>query len=253
VPLLASNRNKKLQQKVEESTSSSSSSSPLLWAGLELAIWNFLAQGLLNIGLLSTGSARASSLSQTSVLFTPVISLLFGQSVPSTVWIGCAIALVGLTLLSGGGAGMALAFSTGDWLVMGGALSWSMYLLRLSKIGSKFNEINLQAIKSIIVAVLDSVWFGFSLWKNPATSFGWVTHLAAWAALFYSALGPGTVADVLQQKGLKDVSASEANVILSMEPVFAALCAWLLLGEVTSLQETLGGGLILVAALVATR
>jgi drug/metabolite transporter (DMT)-like permease len=254
VPLLASNRSKQ-QQTVEESTSSSSLSSPLLWAGLELAIWNFLAQGLLNVGLLSTGSARASFLTQTSVLFTPVISLVCGQSVPSTVWIGCAIALVGLTLLSGGGAagGMALAFSTGDWLVLGGALSWSMYLFRLSKIGSKFDEINLQAIKSTIVAVLYSVWFGFSLWKNPATSFGWVTHLAAWGALFYSALGPGTVADILQQKGQKHVSASEANVILSMEPVFAALCAWLLLGEVTSLQETLGGGLILVAALVATR
>jgi drug/metabolite transporter (DMT)-like permease len=258
VPLLVSNRTKQ-PSNIEESTSSSSIwswSSPLLWAGLELAIWNFLAQGLLNVGLLSTGSARASFLTQTSVLFTPIISLVSGQSVPSTVWIGCAIALVGLTLLSGGGAGagsMALAFSTGDWLVLGGALSWSFYLFRLSKIGSKFNEINLQAIKSTIVAVLYSVWFGYSLWKNPAMSFGWVTHLAAWGALFYSAFGPGTVADVLQQKGQKDVSASEANVILSMEPVFAALCAWLLLGEVTSLQETLGGGLILVAALVATR
>lgn len=44
-----------------------------------------------------------------------------------------------------------------------------------------------------------------------------------------------------------------ANVILSMEPVFAALCARLLLGETTSLEETLGGGLILAAALIATR
>jgi hypothetical protein len=71
----------------------------------------------------------------------------------------------------------------------------------------------------------DVVWMG-----NP---FG---------SLFYSAFVPGTVmADVL------------TNVILSMETVFAALRAWPLWEEVTSLQETLRGGLILVAALIATR
>jgi drug/metabolite transporter (DMT)-like permease len=78
----------------------------------------------------------------------------------------------------------------------------------------------------------------------------WTT---AGALLLYSALGPRTVADVLQQKGQKEVSASEANVILSLEPVFTAVCARLLMGETTSLVETIGGGLILLAALIATR
>jgi drug/metabolite transporter (DMT)-like permease len=64
---------------------------------------------------------------------------------------------------------------------------------------------------------------------------------------------PGTLADILQQNAQKYVSASETNVILSLEPVFTALCAWLMLGEVTSMQENLGGGLILIAALIATR
>jgi uncharacterized membrane protein len=38
-----------------------------------------------------------------------------------------------------------------------------------------------------------------------------------------------------------------------METVFAAVCASLLLGESTSLEETLGGGLILAAAMIGTR
>jgi drug/metabolite transporter (DMT)-like permease len=72
--------------------------------------------------------------------------------------------------------------------------------------------------------------------------------------LLYSAMGPGVVADVIQTQGQSKVSsASEANVILSMEPVFAAVCAFFILGEVTTLPETVGGGLILLAALVATR
>jgi drug/metabolite transporter (DMT)-like permease len=233
-------------------TTTSIGSSALMWAGLELAVWNFLAQGLLTVGLVSTGSARASFLTQTSVVLTPMIALLAGQAVPSRVWKGCGIALVGLTLLSGGG-GLALAFSSGDLMVLGGALSWSLYLFRLSQIGSNFDEIHLQSVKTFVLAILYSVWFFLSGGMSSSSVMGWTTHLVAWGALWYSALGPGMLADVLQQQGQKHVSASEANVILSMEPVFAALCATLLLGEVTTLPETLGGGLILMAAVVATR
>jgi drug/metabolite transporter (DMT)-like permease len=200
---------------IVSSLSPSPSPKSLLFAGSELAVWNFLAQGLLNVGLLSTGSARAAFLTQMSVVMTPVISLLVGQSVAPTVWIGCAVALGGLTLLSGAGgvAGSTmLAFSTGDLLVIGCALTWSIYLLRLSKIGSKFDEINLQAVKTNVIAVLNSLWLAVSVWQNPAaSSWGWVTSSTAWLALFYSALGPGMVADILQTKGQKDVSASEGK------------------------------------------
>jgi drug/metabolite transporter (DMT)-like permease len=266
-------------------------SSSLLWAGCELAFYNFLAQGLLNIGLLSTSSARASFLTQTSVVFTPVLSRMFGQQVPPNVWIACGLALVGLTVLSSAGATAAavttttttaaaatgsffsLSFATGDWLVLGGALSWSMYLFRLSKIGSKFDEINLQFVKSILLAVFYAIWLvaatigGGSVGAaagagGPTESslsmalvsqpFGWLLNGAAFLTILYSAVGPGTVADVLQQQGQKEVSASEANIILSLEPVFTALCAWALLGEFTTVREAVGGGIILAAALVAT-
>ena len=74
-----------------------------------------------------------------------------------------------------------------------------------------------------------------------------------WLLLFYSAIGPGTIADVVQQQGqTKVASASESNIILSLEPVCTAICAYLLLGETTTLVETIGGGLILAAALIAT-
>jgi drug/metabolite transporter (DMT)-like permease len=220
IPLLSFKKietQKKKDSPASPSKAKSLSSSPksLLIAGSELAVWNFLAQGLLNVGLMSTGAARAAFLTQTSVVMTPVISLLAGQSVAPTVWIGCAVALGGLTLLSGNG-GVAgntmLAFSTGDLLVIGGALSWSLYLLRLSKIGSKFDEINLQAVKTNVVAVLNSVWLAVSVWQNPAaSSWGWITSSTACLALFYSALAPGMLADILQTKGQKDVSASEGK------------------------------------------
>jgi drug/metabolite transporter (DMT)-like permease len=247
-----------------------------VWAAIELAFYNFLAQGLLNIGLLSTSSARASFLTQTSVVFTPVLSRIFGQRVPSNVWIACGLALVGLTVLSSATAGTTAAvegtffsnvvqLSAGDWLVLGGAASWSLYLYRVSKIGRKFDEVNLQFTKSILLAIFYSIWlvvvivmsngsvvdsFMTAFVRQP---FGWLMSGAAFWTVLYSAVGPGTLADVLQQQGQKGVSASEANVILSLEPVFTALCAWIIMGENTSIHEALGGGIILAAALVATR
>jgi drug/metabolite transporter (DMT)-like permease len=268
VPLLAKKNIFKSQKKnsltaasTPEVGSSSVSTTSALWmAALELAVWNFGAQGLLTVGLLSTGSARAAFLTQTSVVITPLISLLAGQAIAKQVWFGSVVALVGLVLLSGGGAAAAgaasglFAFKTGDLLVMGGAFCWSLYLFRLSKIGNRHDEIQLQSRKTSILAVFYSLWWlGSFLTFGPAALWlGW-TNVVAWALLIFSAIGPGVLADVLQQQGQKQVSASEANVILSLEPVFAALCAWLLLGEVTSLQEGIGGGLILLAALIATR
>jgi drug/metabolite transporter (DMT)-like permease len=86
---------------------------------------------------------------------------------------------------------------------------------------------------------VNALWLG---WQN----------IFAWALLAYSAVGPGALADVLQQQGQKKVSASEANVILCSEPIFTALLAFLVSGEVTSPTETAGGGLILLAASLAS-
>ncbi len=241
----------------------------LFRSGLELATWGFLAQGLLNVGLVSTGSARASFLTQASVLFTPLISTLIGkQSVAKNVWLACLVALVGLVVLTMGAGGSAAAgvssafavsLSKGDLFVLGGALSWSMYLFRVNTLGPKHPDLVLQGVKTGLMAVLYSIWWIsggglFSAGKFALSSLpSWMTSSAVvWAALFFSAIGPGTIADVLQQKGQKDVSPSEANILLSAEPVFATIFAVLLLGEKTSLLEMGGGALILMAAVIAS-
>ena len=250
VPLLLTNK------KTEQADGADLQSTPTsFWfAAAELALWNFGAQGLLTLGLLSVASARASFLTQLSVVLTPIISLVAGQSIAPTVWLACVIALGGLTLLSGGIAGIASGgLAVGDCIVIAGALCWSLYLFRLSQMGGKFDEVPLQAGKTALLGVLYSLWCAVStLTTGDNLWLGWQNPLA-WAFLLYSALGPGTLADILQTQGQKSVSATEANILLSLEPVFTALCAFLVLGETTSATENIGGGLILVAALVATR
>ncbi len=51
---------------------------------------------------------------------------------------------------------------------------------------------------------------------------------------------------------MKLESASESNIILCLESVFAAICAFVFVGEVASMREIVGGFLVLIAAVLAS-
>jgi len=249
---------------------------PMWIAALELSFWNFGAQGLINAGLLYSPAARASFLTQTSVVMTPLISALAGESIKSSVWGGCALALVGLFLISTSSSASDVSvgdavssFNQGDAMILLGALSWSTYIFRTSKMASNYSELDLQYTKTVLLAVMYGGWFVtnvVSTLSSAGTSFlsaGWLEALTplwsgwmnpiVWILLTYSAVGPGAVADLLQQKGQKETSASESNIILCLESVFAAVCAFLLLGEVSSMREIFGGSMIVLAAVLASK
>jgi len=243
-----------------------------------------ITKGLINAGLLSSPAARASFLTQTSVVMTPLISALTGERVKSSVWSGCGVALLGLYIIttsattvdidvggidSAATAAAASTFNQGDAMILLGALSWSTYIFRTSRLANSYSELELQFTKTALLALMYGGWFlatAASALSAAGTSFlstGWVEALAplwsgwnsslAWLLLAYSAVGPGAVADLLQQQGQKETSASESNIILCMESVFAAACAFFLLGEVSSIKEIVGGLLIVVAAILASR
>jgi drug/metabolite transporter (DMT)-like permease len=129
--------------------------------------------------------------------------------------------------------------------------------------------VNLQFAKTAFAAVMYVGWFLVDtalIHKSavaPKRFSDWVEALAplwpgyggwqVWLLLAYSAIGPGVLADILQQSGQKIINATEANVILTTETVFASVFAFVLLGEAVSPKEGMGGLLILVAALISSR
>ena len=146
----------------------------------------------------------------------------------------------------------------GDILVLGGSFCWSVYIFRMSRIGKPHSEIKLQAYKTFILTLLDTSWMILSTLRSNGSTGGIMSlwqgwqNLAAWALLFYSAMAPGILADVLHQIGQKKLSPSNASVILSMEPIFSSICAMIVLDEQPTAKESLGGGLILIAALLVS-
>jgi drug/metabolite transporter (DMT)-like permease len=97
------------------------------------------------------------------------------------------------------------------------------------------------------------LWFLIALLQTETCLWSGWDNLLGWAVLAYSALGPGTIADLLQQKGQETVAASESNLILCMEPVFTLFLGRFILGEETSWLEKLGGFFLILGAMVAIR
>ena len=68
-------------------------------------------------------------------------------------------------------------------------------------------------------------------------------HLIILGIAVVSTIGPLT----LFLAGLQKLSSAKASIIVMIEPVVAALAAWLLLGEQLTAQQLLGGGIVLLA------
>ena len=75
---------------------------------------------------------------------------------------------------------------------------------------------------------------------------------AAWIALVYLGLLASVVVVTLQAWGQQRVDAMRSAIVFGLEPVFAALTAWVLLGESLGWTGS-GGAALIVAALVVSQ
>lgn len=253
LPLLMKHKPNPIHADPTRSSSSTTTPASFWRVATELAICNFGAQALLTLGLFSTASARASFFTQTSVVMTPILSAVVGYRIHWRVWLGCVVALIGLILLSGNGKEtLSFRFGIGDLFCLAGAFCWSFYLFRLSCVGGSFDEVRMQAAKTFLLAILYSIWYALAQLQSDINLWtGWHDWIT-WMLIFYSALGPGALADIIQQKGQAIVWAAEANVILSLEPVFTACLGFIFLGEATTFHEKAGGTLIILASIIST-
>ena len=71
-----------------------------------------------------------------------------------------------------------------------------------------------------------------------------------WLSVLYMAVFAGAVALLAQTWAQAHLAPTRSAIIMSMEPVFAAVFAVLLGGESTTTRMLLGGGLMLTAMLI---
>ena len=199
------------------------------------------AQILQTYGLSMTPAAVSGFVTGTYVVLTPVIgALVLRQRTPSTTWVAVALATAGLGLLALRG----LSVGTGELLTLGSALLYAVHIVGLGQWSGAGDAVGLATVQMIAIGVLCALVAlpgGVSL---PASG-------GAWVAVLYTAVIAGALALLVQTWAQAHLTATRAAIIMTMEPVFAAVFAVAFGGEYLTLRMLAGGLLVLSAMFVA--
>lgn len=214
----------------------------LLLAGLAIGAALTVGINLQQVGLLFTSVTNSGFITGLYVIFVPLLGLLIGHRTSTGTWLGAALAVSGMALLS---IGPDFHVASGDWLQLTGAVVWGGHVLLVGLFASRYDPIRLAFLQFATCSVVSLVL------AVTFEEIHWDAIVQAGPALLYGGLfgvGTGFTLQVIAQK---HAIASHAAIILSLEAVFAAIAGALFLGESLHARGYLGCGLMLAGMLVA--
>jgi drug/metabolite transporter (DMT)-like permease len=195
----------------------------------------FLAASLQQIGLVSTTAGNAGFITCLYVVIVPMVGFFLGRTTGVRIWIGAALALVGLYILSIG-AGFTLA--PGDLLELIGAFFWAGHILVIGHIGSRMDTLELSVGQFATCSILSLI---AALVREPNAFAG---LLPAAIPILYGGILSTCVAYTLQIIAQRTAHPAHASIIFSMEALFAAVGGVLILRELVTTRLVVGGVLM---------
>lgn len=196
------------------------------------------------LGVLHTSLSNAGFLGGLSVIFTPILGLIFKKQIPTgkfaVVAILCIVG-VGLLTLNGG-----FKPAAGDLLCICGSLSFSCNLL-ITETAVKNKSVDpfQMAIYELgAVAVLMSI--GALIFEKPSLPQTPVT----WATTLFLAIFCSGVSITIQVLAQRHTTANHVGMIYTLEPMFVALIAYCFAGEVLSVKGYTGAAIMMSAILL---
>jgi drug/metabolite transporter (DMT)-like permease len=231
---------------------------PIIIAGLLLGSVYFISYATQSVGLLFTSATKSAFITGTFVIFTPIFQLIIIKKAPRKGTIlGIILVLFGLLLLSGKGdsltevfAELGGGFNIGDILTLFCAMAYGLYIVFLDRESKKFDFmplVFLQILFTAIASFLFTIFFSATGIEEIKFSLsgGVIT------AVLYTSLLATIITTTLQTKYQKELTPSKAGVILSFEPIFAAVSAYILLGETLTIFG-IAGGIFIFGGLLCT-
>jgi drug/metabolite transporter (DMT)-like permease len=218
-----------------------------IWLGTGLGLVLFAAYAFQTIGLQYTTASAAGFLTGLSVVLVPILGLPLLRIMPHRrSWAGAGIAVIGLACL----CGLDLVhLAVGNVLVLFCAVFIAAQMLLIEKYGREESSLALATVEIVVLAICCSLVSLLRIEPMPGLHL-WLQPSVMWAVLICAI--PGTAfAYWAQNVFQKFTSSAQTAIIFSMEPVFAAVIAWVYLHDTLSRLAILGCLLIFVGMLVA--
>jgi drug/metabolite transporter (DMT)-like permease len=194
-------------------------------------------------GLMYTTPSKSAFLTGFSVILVPLIVMLSGSRMGSGTLLGGVLGLAGIYLLVAP-SGMT-AVNKGDILTLAGAISFAVHIVLVGRYTKKYSFLHLVPVQVLVVGVTSLVAIPFV----PDQTMH-LTHRLVGAILVTAVLATG-VAFSVQNWAQQYTPAAHTALIFALEPVFAALCSWLVIGEHLGGKVLLGSGLILAGMVIS--
>lgn len=209
--------------------------------GLILGIFVWVIYLFQTLGLQYTTASNSGFITGLFIVFVPIFGLLFFRRAPKMMQlVALGIALIGLWFLTGGLKGI----NKGDLLTLVTAITIGLHILVVDKFVKEkksvailgFQQFLTTSVLSFIVALIFHISLSI---KSTGTIF----------PIIYLAVFGSCIAQGLQLLCQKQLKALTASLLLSTEPVFAALFAWTL-GNETFIPSQAVGGLFIIFAII---
>lgn len=208
--------------------------------GILLGLALAAAYATQTIGLQHTPAAVSGFITGLSAVFTPILSWIILRRRPGAlVWLGVLLTTAGLSLITLYG----VAFGPGELLTLACAALFALHIVGLGEWSAKHDGLALAQLQITTVAI---IYTGISIYQEPIIPNG----VGQWSSVLFTGLLATAVAYFIQTWAQTHISAVQTSVVLTMEPVFAALFAVILGKQILNLNTILGGGLMVLAMYV---
>lgn len=222
-----------------------------------LGILLFLGFSTQTIGLRFTSATKSAFLTGTAVIIIPILQTIIEKRKPkSGAVIGVVVVLIGILLLSGGNSFFTLLedlianFNFGDGMTLLCALFFALYVIYLDILSNRYNFWLLLIIQIAVVSLLAFVsaflfqWIDFEpIIINFTSQLGF--------GIIYTAIFATLVTTALQTKYQSLVTPTKAGIVYSFEPIFAAVIAYIAIGERITTFGFIGASLIFIGLIIS--
>jgi len=220
------------------------------WAGSQIGIFMFGGYIFQTAGLKFTTPAKAAFITGMCVVLVPLMLAVFGRRrITGWIWAGAAAALAGLYFLTVPPEGLG-ALNRGDPIVFGCAVMFALHIIFIGRyvgdhsVGAlAFLQVATTAVLSVLLLPLLAV----TGWEHPRL----VLNGTVIFAVLITSIGSTVIGFSFQTWAQQHTSPSHTAILVSLEPVFAALTSWLLVREHFGARTLVGAALILAGILLA--
>lgn len=214
-----------------------------LSAGSLLGSFLFIGYVFQTVGLKYTTASNAAFISGISVVLVPIIYAIINLNWPAfKTMLAAFIAVTGLFLMS---VDEGFYLAHGDILVLICAFGFALHVVFVDRFSFRHNPVAITGVQILFVGLVCLI---ISFFVEPIPS-----RLSAntIVAIFITAVFATAIAYLLQNALQQYSTPSRFAVILTSEPIFAALAGYLWMNETFSFRTLTGAGLILLATLIS--